>query len=165
MIRRTRGEESTHMFSNAIRADSSASGSAPFNPVGAILGLLVGALSFVGMTWWFISFASKESPAAFWIAGISAAVVIVSVVSRTLKRAEDHDHVYALATWFGLVGTAAFAVLGLIVPASLGEGLDAGQDPDAILLMAASAAFFVGAVALNLALAVLMALHWPRRAG
>ena len=164
MIRRTRCEESTHMFSNAIRAEYSASGSAPFNPVGTILGLLVGALSFVGMAWWFFSFASMDSPAAFWIAGVSAAVVIVSVVSRTLKRAEDHDHVYALATWFGLVGTVSFTVLGLIIPASLGEGLDAGEDPAIILPIAASIAFFVGGIALNLAVAVLLALHWPRRA-
>ena len=165
MIRRTRGEESTHMFSNAIRAESSAYGSGPFTPVGTILGLLVGTLSFVGMTWWFFSFASKDSPAAFWIAGVTSAVVIVSVVSRTLKRAEDHDHVYALATWFGLVGTVAFAVLGLIIPASLGEGLDAGEDPEVILPIAASVAFFVGCTALNLAVAVLLALHWPRRSG
>ncbi len=148
------------MISNAIKAESLNSGSQPFTPVGLVLGVLVAALSFVGMMWWFFSFATEESPGAYWIAGISAAVVLISVVSRTLRHAQGHDHVHALATWFGLVGTVAFAVLGLIVPASLGEGHEAGQD---ILTIAASVAFFVGAVSFNIAIAVLLALHWPRR--
>ena len=153
------------MFSNAIQAKSMNSDPPTFSLVGTVLGFLVAVLSFVGMMWWFFSFATLESPAAFWIAGISAAVVIVSVVSRALKHAEGRDHVYALATWFGLVGTVAFTVLSLIIPASLGEGLDAGEDPAEILPLAASIAFFVGGVSLNIAIAVLMALHWPRRTG
>ena len=164
MFRRTRSEEATEMFSNAIQAESMGSGPPAFSLVGTILGLVVAVLSFVGMMWWFFSFATIESPAAFWIAGISVAVVIVSVVSRMHKHAEGHDHVYAIATWFGLLATVAFAVLGLIIPASLGEGLDAGEDPTDTLRLAASVAFFVGGVSLNIALAVLLALHWPRRA-
>lgn len=152
------------MISNAIQTGSLSSESPPFSLISLALGFLVGALSFVGMMWWFFSFATKESPGAFWIAGISAAVVLVSVVSRTLRHAQGHDHVYALATWFGLVGTVAFAVLGLIGPASLGEGLEPGENAAEILTIAASVAFFVGAVGLNIAVAVLLALHWPRRA-
>ena len=163
MLGRKRSEGTTQMISNAIKAESTNPGSQPFTPVGAILGLIVAVLSFVGMMWWFFSFATGESPAAFWLAGISAAVVLTSVVARTLKHAQGHDHVHALATWFGLVGTVAFAVLGLIIPASLGEGLEGGQDPADILPIAASIAFFVGGVALNIAVAVLLALHWPRR--
>ena len=163
MFRRTRNEESTQTFSNAIQESTDSEPRAISLP-GTILGVLVAILSFVGMMWWFFSFATLESPAAFWIAGISAAVVIVSVVSRTLKHAEGHDHVYALATWFGLLGTVAFAILGLLIPPSLGQGLDPGEDPSSMLLQAAAAAFFVGGLSTNTALAVLLAAHWPRRA-
>ena len=163
MFRRTRNEESTQTFSNAIQESTDSEPRAISLP-GTILGVLVAILSFVGMMWWFFSFATLESPAAFWIAGISVAVVIVSVVSRTLKHAEGHDHVYALATWFGLLGTVAFAILGLLIPPSLGQGLDPGEDPSSMLLQAAAAAFFVGGLSTNTALAVLLAAHWPRRA-
>ena len=164
MFRRTRNEETTQTFSNAIQAEPTESEPQALSLAGTILGFLVAVLSFVGMMWWFFSFATLESPAAFWIAGISAAVVIVSVVSRTLKHAEGHDHVYALATWFGLLGTVAFAILGLLIPPSLGQGLDPGEDPSSMLLQAAAAAFFVGGLSTNTALAVLLAAHWPRRA-
>ena len=163
MFRRTRNEETTQTFSNAIQESTDSEPRAISLP-GTILGVLVAILSFVGMMWWFFSFATLESPAAFWIAGISVAVVIVSVVSRTLKHAEGHDHVYALATWFGLLGTVAFAILGLLIPPSLGQGLDPGEDPSSMLLQAAAAAFFVGGLSTNTALAVLLAAHWPRRA-
>ena len=163
MFRRTRNEETTQTFSNAIQAEPAISDPHAVSTAGATIAVLVAGLSFTGMVWWFFSFAAPESPAAFWITGISAAVVIVSVVSRALKHAEGHDHVYALATWFGLLGTAAFTILSLIIPPSLGQGFDVGEDPSDTLRLAASVAFFVGGVSINIALAVLLALHWPRR--
>ena len=49
--------------------------------------------------------------------------MIVSVVSRALKHAEGHDHVYALATWFGLLGMVAFAILSPDNSAVIGPGI------------------------------------------
>ncbi len=163
MFRGTRNKETTPTFSNAIQGSTDSEPQA-FSLPGTILGVLVAILSFFGMVWWFFSFATLESQAPFWIAGISVAVVIVSVVSRTLNHAEGHDHVYAIATWFGLLAAIAFAVLGLIISPSLGQGLEVGEDPSAILRQAAAIAFFVGGLSINIAFAVLLAAHWPRRA-
>ncbi len=125
--------------------------------------LVLSMLLFLGMAWWFFSFAAAESPAPLIIAVFFGVVALLSLVSRLSSRAEGREHTFELAAWLSLFGSAGFIALGLLFPPSQGLNLGPGEEPGILLRLAAMLSFIAGAVSANAGLGVFLAGIWPRR--